>query len=238
MRIPIKLESKHYVILALIAIPFIILLRIFYKWLAIPFVFEEFLFFKGAIWDPFLMSMPLILGGIALNVFHMASTTNPPEVHANAGSIPFTGFLTSLMAGVMEEIVFRWVLFYAFFGMFWFIDRNILGGFLQAQFTNNLSFINTFLVFGAPEMISNPTNWATGLAILSSNWKFQEGHSYQGISGQIFSWLGGLVFFNVMFVHGLFAAMLVHFAFDMLTFVMLMVDLFLEENSDKFYAWY
>lgn len=246
-----------YLSFAIFAILGIILIRIFLPFEAIPFVFEEFLFFKGEIWEPFAAAWILFAVGFILNFIKMATTTNPPEIHANASSIPVKGFATSVIAGVFEEITFRWILLYGFMGVIWIINLLIF------QFTGQehlkavsellFSSFTNFMVGSAKDILTHPAawtigaaagTWTLGMAILGSNWKFQQGHLYLGISGMIFAWIGGMFFFRITFTHGLFAAILVHFAFDFMIFIMLTADVFLEKAlgldgaKRRMYRWY
>ncbi len=232
-----------------IAILGIIVVRLLLPWEAIPYRFEEFLFLKGTAWEIFLTCWPIFAIGISLNVYLMARSVNPVEVHQNASSIPVTGFFQSLVAGLFEEIVFRWVLLYGFMGMIWFIDRITLRIFDVAALqvianTPVVSFFVNFITSGAPEVAQHPGAWTIGFAAFLSNIKFQRGHLYLGIHGMIFSGIAGLYFFQLTFVHGLFAAIIVHFLFDMLVFVMLLIDILIERLTGhhaqlgKIYQWY
>ncbi len=242
MRLKLNVK-RHYLFYALVAIVWIIFLRFAFEWDAIPFRFDTFLFYSG---NPFVTAAPIFIIGFALNAYKMINTVQPLEAHKSLKSIPLTGFTTSLMAGVLEEITFRWVMFFGFLGIFWLLDK-FVGGSLQSLFVDNgpLYFLNIYAVSGYVAILQPVGNWAIGLAALCSNWKFQEGHSYQGITGNLFSWVGGLFFFKVMFVNGLLAAIFVHFIFDLMTFVMLILDILYEKYvvgvynaHTKIYNWY
>ena len=238
------LKNRHYTQYAIWATVSIILCLLAFKWDAVPFRFDQFLYFRGQIWEPFVMAAPLFFLGLVINAYKMVTSTNPPEVHKNAKKLPLTGFVTSLMAGVMEELTFRWVLFFGCMGMIWVIDTVLLEGMVRNYIIESGYWLNTFATFGATPYAMNPATWTIGIAVLASNWKFQEGHMYQGLTGFIFSWIGGMYFFAIMFQHGLYAAMLVHFAFDMFVFIMLMIDIWIEKQlgninaSNKIYKWY
>jgi hypothetical protein len=237
-----------YLDFAIIAVVWIILVRVFLPFEAIPYVFERFLFFKGEWWEPLLAAWPLFGVGFLFNFFLMATTVNAPEIQKNAPQIPLWGLSTSLMAGIMEEITFRWVLLYGFMGLFWVINQlliQVVGrGLLEEAFSPVATLVNPFLVGGVEEVLNHPGAWTIGLAILAANWKFQTGHLYQGLVGFVFSWFAGLIFFQTVFKYGLFAAMLTHFSLDLMVAFMLLIDVLielilgLEQPNKKLHQWY
>lgn len=248
-----KAYNGSYLSLAIMMIVGIIFARLLLPFATVPFVFEEFLFFKGAWWEPIWAAWPLFLIGFVINFWKMATTTNPPEVQKNAPTIPIHGLSTSLFAGIMEEVVFRWVLLYGYMGILWILndvtaylfDVPILKIITEVVFGG----FTTIIVGNAQDILVHPAawtigaaagTWTLGLAILPSVMKFQQGHLYQGVTGWIFSGFAGLVFFHIMFNYGLFAGMWVHFLFDMMVFLMLFVDVLLEEQAGKakMYQWY
>lgn len=56
--------------------------------------------------------------------------------------------------------------------------------------------------------------WTVAAALLSVNWKFGEGHGYQGCIGWANSWVIGMLMFWIMFNFGLPVAMLIHAVYD------------------------
>lgn len=238
------LRNKHYVTMAIWATVAIILSRLAFEWEAVPFEFGQFLYFHGAFWEPFVFAWPLFLLGFSINFYKMSTSINPPEVHKNANQLPLSGFLTSLMAGIMEELTFRWTLFFGCMGLFYVIDSLLLDNILRNYITERGVWINVLATLRSTPYAYDHKTWTIGLAVLASNWKFQEGHIYQGKTGWIMSGIGGLFFFAIMFRYGLFASMLVHFTFDMLVFIMLIIDVQLEkamgivDAHGKIYKWY
>lgn len=248
-----KAYNESYLSLAIMMIVGIIVARMLLPFAAVPFIFEEFLFFKGAWWEPIWAAWPLFFVGFVINIWKITTTTNPPEVQENASMIPIHGVSASLFAGIMEEIVFRWVLLYGYMEILWILNDitvylfdvpilKIIAEIAFGGFTN-------FIVGNAQHILTQPTawtigaaagTWTLGMAILPSVMKFQQGHLYQGMIGWILSGFAGLVFFRIMFNYGLFAGMWVHFLFDMTIFLMLFVDVLLEEQAGKakMYQWY
>lgn len=221
----------------------IIVARIILPWEAVPFNFEYFWPLNGSFLQALWSCWPLFLAGLLLNLFKMATTVNPPEVQASAPSIPWTGFLTSVSAGVLEEIVFRWILFYGFMGVIWTVTNVFFPG-LEYWVRDNLSWFSPYLVGDNTHILELAGAWTLVPAFFLSNFKFQQGHLYQGITGFIFSWFGGFFFARVFLQYNLFYAILIHFLFDWMIFMMLYIDLVMEVKlgltaaKNRFYHWY
>ena len=221
----------------------IIIARIILPWEAVPFSFEYFWPLSGTFWEALLSCWPLFLVGFMLNLWKMVTTVNTPEVQASAPSVPWTGFVTSVTAGVLEEIVFRWILLYGFMGVIWTV-ANVFYPDLEFLVRDNLSWFTPYLVSRNTAILELMGAWTLPLAFLFSNFKFQQGHLYQGLTGFIFSWFGGFYFARVFFDYSLFYAIIIHFLFDFMIFMMLYVDLVWEQKlglndaKNKFYHWY
>lgn len=134
------------------------------------------------------------------------------------------GLGISLWAGVVEEIAFRWLIFFA----------SIVG----VKILNFLVF--DFAGFGLPHWwhihilgpladyatlgklsgwLTNSEYWTIGAAMISTTALFRDGHTYQGWIGWLNSWFLGMVFFWFMFTFGLPSAILLHFLYDYVIFV-------------------
>lgn len=70
--------------------------------------------------------------------------------------------------------------------------------------------------------------WAVGAALVSVNWSFSEGHSYQGPQGIVNSWIFGMIMFWIMFNFGLPVAMLLHATYNVAIDVIRAGDAILE----------
>lgn len=239
----IALSGNPVLDLALMFIIGIIIARLILPFQAIPFVFEYFWPAQGTFWQALWSCWPLFAVGFALNLWKMATTTNPPEVQSTASSVPWSGFLTSVSAGVLEEITFRWVLFYGFMGLIWMVANVFFPG-LEFWVRDNLSWLTTLLIGDNTALLEVVGVWTLPLAFLLSNFKFQQGHLYQGLTGFIFSWFGGFFFARVFFQYSLFYAIVIHFLFDFMVFMMLFADLWIESKigaggaKNRFYHWY
>jgi len=137
----------------------------------------------------------------------------------------FNGTFVSVRAGVLEELCFRYFFFLALAPLI-VISDFILGGFafewglLHIIHYYIFAPIADFMTFGMlTQQIYGSHHWALGAALLSSNATFRDGHKYQGVLGWINSWFLGMVFFWIMFNYGLWAAIVVHFLYDMELFI-------------------
>lgn len=136
----------------------------------------------------------------------------------STGEVFKNGVITSVLAGVLEEILFRWIFF--------------LGGLIGICFTNWCFF--GVLGFGIPEFLYNlivgpvanfmtggileqhllHMPWHIGSGIIAANTFFRDGHKYQGPIGWVNSWFMGMFLFSVFFEFGLVAAIVLHFLYD------------------------
>ena len=199
----------------------------------IPFKLFEFWTLKKPLWEAITLSWPLLVWAIAINILAAATHRNKPEINRDAEDILLKGVKISVRAGVLEEIIFRWVLFYyqiigykianwiffgfAGFGVFEWLYLHITGP------------VANFATFGHLEpILFNGFGWAVGAAILSSNGRFRDGHSYQGLLGWINAWFCGMFFFYLMFNYGLVASITVHILFDLFVFAVIYVDAAIE----------
>lgn len=142
---------------------------------------------------------------------------------ASAWEILKAGTLVSLWAGVMEELSFRWLIFYA--NIVWVKVANffVFGflGFGLARFfhLNLFGPIADYTTLGSLHaFLFSPVTWAVGGSMLVTNAVFRDGHTYQGWFGRLNSWFLGMAFFWLMFRFGLPAAILIHFLYDFVIF--------------------
>lgn len=197
----------------------------------IPFDMFQFWTFQGTIKEVFAKSWPLLVWGIALNTPFLLLRDSDSDAQDNAELYYFYGSLLSVWAGVVEEICFRWILFYSEIVGFKCIGALFLGlpyllyGYVIGPVANffTLGYLGPYL-FGS-------WGWAVGAAIIGSNGKFRDGHTYQGPLGVINSWFCGMYFFYLMFTHGLLAAMLIHFLFDFFVFTLEYITNVIRRNS-------
>lgn len=201
----------------------------------IPFSLFEFLNFKGSLEEVIKLSWPIFLWGIAVTTIGSVMSRNKPIINRNAEAVLGIGCVISTWAGVVEELAFRWLIFYneiigykilnwLFFGFLGF------GIFEWLHLHISAPIANLFTLGALEPVLFGSFGWAVGAALLTSNGKFQDGHEYLGLLGFLNSWFIGMFFFYLMFSHGLFASMLVHFLYDMFIFVVRYIDAAIERK--------
>jgi hypothetical protein len=214
-------EKKEQGYCSLAVGAFIVVLIVEWLWPdVIPFTMFQFWKLNGNLVDIVKMSWPVFAWGTGVSFLILVLKGVDYEERENAEKNFVVGFLTSLWAGVFEEISFRWLIFmdeiigykivnwlffgWAGFGMFEWIFLHISG-----------PIANFFTLGYLSPILFNGFGWAVGSAILSSNGKFRDGHAYQGLLGFINSWFIGMFMFYLMFTYGLIASIVVHFLYDL-----------------------
>lgn len=221
-----------YLLIAVIALVVVLVV----EWLRpeiIPFELFQFWKLNGSIWDVMKASWPLFVWGITRNVIQVIRKRNNPELNKHAEVIIGLGCLVSTWAGVVEELAFRWIIFYGEIVGYTFINFILFGfqgtGLIEWIFMNVSGPIANVLTLGLMHnYLFSSLGWAVGAAMVSSNGQFGEGHSYQGFFGWINSWFIGMFFFYLMFQYGLFTSIIVHFLYDMFLFIVDYIDAFVE----------
>lgn len=202
---------------------------------AIPYTFFDLWKVKeGGPADWIIASWPVLFWVIGVTSLCFL-TRNRRDVNKKAEEIFVRGTLTSLFAGVVEEICFRWILFLQFIVMAKVTNYVFLGfmghGIIEAIQVHILGPVANFFTFGyLGEFLGSPTNWAIGAAILSANALFRNGHKYLGPVGILNSWFIGMFMFILLFKFGLLACILVHFLYDFLIAFIRYVDMVIERK--------
>lgn len=171
---------------------------------------------NGGVSDWIATAFPILLWGGSLSFL----IAEPIE---SGIQIP-EGIFISTVAGVLEEIIFRWLFFLDAIVMAKLINFIFFGflGFGIPEFFHNWFFgpIANFFTFGYMELyLFHHHSWAIGAGILGANALFRDGHKYQGFFGLVNSWCIGLFLFYIMFQHGLVAAIFIHFFYDFIVIV-------------------
>lgn len=254
---------------------------------SIPFSLFQFWFIKidlGA-----LQGIPwfLILIGPILAILVSVLTRNNRYENIQILASYTEDLKTSVLAGVFEEIGFRWLTFFLTIIFFTFLGNaskwplvatimdnwvwvviglivgNVCGYFLYSWLKNKLGgcvfkllvlvvlvvdlvcvvvlgwtwikFIYGWLVpfvdwltGGAMHGPLTEYGWAVGAAMVSVNWTFGKGHVYQGLLGMVDSWIFGMLMFWVTFNFGLFAAIAIHAAYDIIILTIQATDSYTE----------
>ena len=202
----------------------------------IPFGLFEFWHVKGTFKDWMFAAWPIFAWAIGVNVLIRAFTRNTPFENRIAEDLFWHGAATSLAAGVLEEIVFRWVLFYtAIIGVkvMNFLLLGFIGfGIPELIYTHIVGPLANIVTFGKMEhILFHPAGWFVGSALLGANATFRDGHKYQGFLGQMNSWFIGMFLFWMLFEYGIVACILVHFLYDLLIDVVCYIDRVIERGQ-------
>jgi hypothetical protein len=192
---------------------------------AIP--FETFAPWRmmGTLGDWLGAGLPFLLWGVATTLFFNVIRNGGilRNLAGSSWSILKIGAGVSLQAGVFEEIVFRWLIFYAAIVGIKIVDFLIFGfagfGLEHAVHMHVLGPLADHATLGNLHYwLSNPEYWAVGAAIVSTSVLFRDGHAYLGWFGWFNSWFMSMAFFWFMFTFGLPSAVLIHFLYDFVIF--------------------
>ena len=146
------------------------------------------------------------------------------EVRSKEGSatdVMVKGLLISTWAGVVEEMIFRWIIFYT---MIFFVQfaSLMMCGIIEWIYLYIEAPIYWCLSFGYLEwLLYDQDYWFIGAGAVAANIKFRNGHTYQGWFGMLNSYVGGFVLFWIMFNYGLPAAIAVHFLYELVIYMTL-----------------
>ena len=203
-------------------------------WMFFPYFFPchpvySFWFVRGDIYD-WIFTARYIFYWVLFNSVRKFLLGIDELAEEKPGNILRSGLWSSAFAGVIEEIGFRWIIFLGSMIII-YITNWILGGFLGKDY-GLLRWI--YSVIAAPlsnyvtlgilkDQIVVNNYWYFGAAIISANALFREGHKYLGWVGLVNSWFIGMFLFYIMFVHGLFAAITIHFLYDFLIYTLLAI---------------
>lgn len=208
---------------------------------------------KGGIADWIRAGLPVLIWGGSFTLVVSLLTRNSKAENRESLRYFLSGWYISILAGVTEEIRFRWLFFMLstasikmtnwVFGGFW---QNILHPAILSWLRSHLWLPAYDLLFtgiirwahvyiGGPcfnlltfghlvEWLVNPNVWAVGSALLVVNAKFRDGHTYQGPIGVLNSWVLGFHFFWLTLTWGLPAAIVVHTLYDGLIFTIGALD--------------
>jgi len=232
-----KEEGSSFLVSAAFSALFVLLVSAIWPG-TIPYSFFEFWSSKGTISEWFYASRWVFAWGVGFTIFASFTSYNKPEENRNAEAGLALGVIISVLAGVLEEICFRWLIFFSsiitakvvnflFFGFLGF-------GILEWLQLHLLGPIANFFTLGLlQDVLTNPAMWAVGAGMLTANAAFRDGHKYLGIIGFVNSWFIGMFFFYLMFTYGLPAAILVHFLYDLGIFAVRYIDCVIERAQGR-----
>lgn len=189
-----------------------------------PFRYFQFWPLKGSFWEAVKGAWPWYLWGVGATFFFMLFRRVEYTFDTPMDKF-ISGTWKSIRAGVLEEMAFRWIFFFSAMVLFPALNW-ILGGFMGLDLLRWLyeyilcPFAN-LLTFGYLEpYLLNGYGWVVGAAIVSSNGRFSNAHSYQGPLGLVNSWFFGMYMHWVVFKYGILPAMFIHFLYDFLIFTL------------------
>jgi len=220
-------KQRNYLVSAVLAVFTIAIVQAVWPG-TIPFGSFEAWTVRGGIVDWLAAAWPILAIGFGLQTAICIVRWDDRLMRtAYAAYSPFdilkAGTLISLWAGVVEEIAFRWLIFYA--QIVWvkvanFLVFGFLGLGLACIFHVHIfgPIADVATLGGLHGWLFHPTGWAVGAAMLATNAFFRDGHRYQGWFGWIDSWFFGMLMFWLMFTYGLPAAIVVHFLYDFIIF--------------------
>lgn len=226
------------VALAISSVVYIFLIG-FVNWVKpglIPFSFWELWDTRGTLVDWLRAGLPLFIWGGGITLIASLLTRNSRDENRNAESLFAGDVAKSFAAGLLEEVVYRWLLFYVSFASVALVNWLFFGfaglGIAQWFQIHLLGPLANWATLGyLSALVNNPTNWLLGAALLASNAAFRDGHKYQGWFGLLNSWFGGMFFFWLVFTYGLWAAIVVHATYDIIVFAVRYGDRVLERAA-------
>lgn len=228
-------ESENFLVWAVSAAILVLLVKLVAP-SVIPYGFFEFWNTRGTVKEWLWSAHFVFAWGFGITIISSIFTRNSQKENDNAEAGYVGGIITSILAGVLEEISFRWLIFLSAIATTKFFNWLLFGfagwGFLKWLHLTIFGPLANFFTMGFLEnQLINPEMWAVGAAMLYANGLFRDGHKYQGLFGLINSWFGGMFFFWMMYTYGLPAAILVHFLYDFGIYTIRYIDCVMERAS-------
>lgn len=196
----------------------------------LPFGFFQLWNLHGTSVDQWLWAgCPVFLWAFVVTTLTSVFTRTDLHERRNAEKIFAEGAKVSFLAGVFEEIFYRWFFFLGAILLVKFLNF-LFFGFLGFGILENLHLYvlgplaNFFTLGYLKDYIANPSVWYVGAGVLSANAFFRDGHKYLGAIGYVNSWFLGMYFFYITFNYGLLAAIIVHFLYDLIIFTVQYLD--------------
>lgn len=202
---------------------------------SIPYSFFELWTSRGEVTEWLKTSLPIFGWAVGVTAFVSIITRNKPEENRYAEEYLQRGFFVSVRAGLMEEVLFRWLLFMLMIPFVKVMNFILLGfagfGLVELLHVYIMGPVANFFTLGLlSEQLVNPAIWAIGAGLLAANARFRDGHKYLGFIGFVNSWFIGMFMFFLMFKFGLLAAILVHFLYDLFIFIVRYIDCVIERR--------
>lgn len=188
---------------------------------------------RGSLGEWLKTSVPIFAWGSGLTILVSGLTWNDRAQNRQAEALFAKGIFTSLVAGVLEEIAFRWIIFYSSIALVLAINWLFFGwaGFGLMEFIHNYLFgpvINWLTLGSLSGWLVNKDVWFIGAGMITANGLFRDGHKYLGPVGYVNSWFIGMFMFFLLQSYGLVACIVCHFIYDLLIFGVRYLDMVLE----------
>jgi len=211
----------------------IIQIALWYDKAALPFGIYEFWNTMGGLTDWVISSWPVLAWGSAVTAVGCLMTSNERWFNRNAETIFAARFVTSIRAGVFEEILYRWLIFLGSI-VIAKMSNYFLFGFTAWFYLKFVASVANFFTFGAlHNILFHEAGWAVGAGMLAANASFRNGHKYLGWFGFANSWFIGIFMFWLLFRYGLLACITIHFLYDALIFFVRYIDGIIERYRDN-----
>lgn len=128
------------------------------------------------------------------------------------------GWWISINAGVFEEIIWRWMVFFSAMVMLRLVNFVTFGLCKWFYVHALIPLANFFTLHALDAQLHDPRSWVVGAAIVSASMDFRDKHEYLGIIGWVNSWFIGMVMFWLVFHYGLLTAIVAHIVYDVIVF--------------------
>lgn len=155
----------------------------------------------------------IFIWGVIGTVILYSISSSVKRYYVSPSEVFFKGWWVSLNAGVFEELIYRWLMFFIAMVMIPF-SNVITFGFVKWMYVEALIPLANWATFGAlePQLLSS--NWVLGAAVVSACASFRKAHWGNGIFNWINSWFLGMVFFYLVFNYGIGTAIVAHVLYD------------------------
>jgi hypothetical protein len=163
----------------------------------------------GHVWFIFAWGFVVTLGAGLL----LGRSSDTPRVIA-----VLKGWWVSLNAGVFEELIFRWMVFFSAMVLIPFVNWLTLGLVKWFYVHVSIPIANFFTFHALDAQLHDPRSWVLGAALISASISFRDRHKYLGPIGWVNSWFGGMVLFWLVFHYGLLTAIVAHILYDVVVF--------------------
>lgn len=160
-------------------------------------------------------------GAGATLIFTIIGLSGSDTVEYEPGEILVRGWWISANAGVFEELIYRWLVFFCAMVTIPFFNF-ITFGFVEWMYNSLLIPVANWSTLGVLEaQLVHPQNWVLSAAIISASASFRNAHQHLGLFGWVNAWFIGMVMFFLVFNYGILTAIFAHILYDVVIFTTL-----------------